>query len=200
MLKQWNVILGLIGWIAVACLAAEPGNEYPRSLASFEDYEELMSEVKAHREERLVDFDTFLQMSKKKGVVILDARPAYRFDRIHVAGAKHLNFADFTQDALAKVIPTKETVVLIYCNNNFAQSPPDFPSKMVMPVPKLDLVAGGKVRTMALNIPTYLNLYGYGYRNVYELDELLDLGDTRVTFEGTEAQVPQFSRGFQRSG
>ena len=38
---------------------------------------------------------------------------------------------------------------------------------------------------MALNIPTYVNLYGYGYRNVYELHELVDLNDPRITFEGT---------------
>jgi hypothetical protein len=38
---------------------------------------------------------------------------------------------------------------------------------------------------MALNIPTYVNLYGYGYRNVYELHELVNVNDPRITFEGT---------------
>jgi hypothetical protein len=38
---------------------------------------------------------------------------------------------------------------------------------------------------LALNIPTYVNLYGYGYRNVYELDELVKVDDPRVTFEGS---------------
>ena len=38
---------------------------------------------------------------------------------------------------------------------------------------------------MALNIPTYINLYGYGYRNVYELHELVDVKDPRIEFEGT---------------
>jgi hypothetical protein len=38
---------------------------------------------------------------------------------------------------------------------------------------------------MALNIPTYVNLYGYGYRNVYELNELVDVNDPRINFEGT---------------
>ena len=38
---------------------------------------------------------------------------------------------------------------------------------------------------MALNIPTYVNLYGYGYRNVYELNELVKVSDPRITFEGT---------------
>ncbi len=40
--------------------------------------------------------------------------------------------------------------------------------------------------TLALNIPTYINLYGYGYRNVYELKELVFTNDPRIQFEGTE--------------
>jgi len=39
-----------------------------------------------------------------------------------------------------------------------------------------------KVISLALNVPTYINLYGYGYQNIYELDELVDLKDTRVKF------------------
>jgi hypothetical protein len=38
---------------------------------------------------------------------------------------------------------------------------------------------------LALNIPTYINLYGYGYKNVYELDELVNVNDKRIEFEGT---------------
>ena len=38
---------------------------------------------------------------------------------------------------------------------------------------------------MALNIPTYINLYGYGYRNVYELHELVNVNDRKIAFEGS---------------
>jgi hypothetical protein len=38
---------------------------------------------------------------------------------------------------------------------------------------------------MALNIPTYVNLYGYGYHNVYELHEHVNVNDHRITFEGS---------------
>ena len=38
--------------------------------------------------------------------------------------------------------------------------------------------------TLALNIPTYLALYGYGYRNIYELNELVNIDDPRVKLEG----------------
>ena len=40
--------------------------------------------------------------------------------------------------------------------------------------------------TLALNIPTYINLYGYGYQNIYELSELVSIYDSRIQFEGTE--------------
>jgi hypothetical protein len=40
--------------------------------------------------------------------------------------------------------------------------------------------------TLALNIPTYINLYGYGYKNVYELSELVGTYDPRIQFEGSE--------------
>ena len=38
---------------------------------------------------------------------------------------------------------------------------------------------------LALNIPTFINLYGYGYRNVYELKDRLNEDDSRLNFEGT---------------
>ena len=39
---------------------------------------------------------------------------------------------------------------------------------------------------LALNIPTFINLYGYGYKNIYELDELVRVDDPRIEFEGAE--------------
>lgn len=40
---------------------------------------------------------------------------------------------------------------------------------------------------LALNVPTYLHLYGYGYRNVYELSELVAMDDPRIRFAGSRA-------------
>jgi len=52
--------------------------------------------------------------------------------------------------------------------------------------------AQAKPIMMALNIPTYINLYGYGYRNVYELNELVNVNDPRIAFEGSivEQKLP----------
>ncbi len=158
---------------------------------SFEDFKGLVTEVEAHRASHLIDLNTFLKMSKEPGVIIFDSRSDFRFDRIHLKGAKHLAFTDFTQANLAKVIPSFETTILIYCNNNFDGNQKDFASKVAVPRAKpgnavaTQFAAQAKPLMMALNIPTYINLYGYGYRNVYELHELVKVTDRRITFEGS---------------
>lgn len=78
-------------------------------------------------------------------------------------------FTDFTAEALAKVIPTKTTRVLIYCNNNFVNEPAAFPSKLP---------------AASLNISTYIALATYGYTNVYELGPVLDVKSTTLPFTG----------------
>ncbi len=165
---------------------------YPPAKVSFHDFKELVTAVELHRAERLIDLDTFLKMSKEPDTIIFDSRSDFRYDRIHVKGARHLSFTDFTQDNLRKVIPGVDTRILIYCNNNFEGNQTDFASKMFVPgtVPSGDVFTSQfqvqeKPRMMALNIPTYVNLYGYGYRNVYELHELVDVKDPRIEFEGS---------------
>ena len=158
----------------VMLLAAGVGSaqaaRYPTARVSFDDFKELVAEVETHRASRLIDLDTFLRMSKEEGAVILDSRSDFRFDRIHIKGARHLAFTDFTQDNLAKVIPGPDTRILIYCNNNFKAAQDPFPEKLP---------------PAALNLSTYISLYTYGYRNVYELGPLLDLKDSKLAFEGT---------------
>jgi rhodanese-related sulfurtransferase len=181
--------------VSIMMLVANAGlaqnTNYPKAKVSFDDFKGLVAEVETHRAARLVDLNTFLKMSKEEGVIILDSRSDFRFDRIHLKGAKHLAFTDYTQDNLKKLIPDPETKILIYCNNNFDGNQTDFASKVAVPRPKSDKAAAAqfaaqtKPLMMALNIPTYINLYGYGYRNVYELHELVKVNDPRITFEGT---------------
>ena len=167
--------------------------EYPAAKVSFSDFKNLVETVESHRQERLVDLDTFLSMSQDPNTIILDTRSANRFERIHVKGAQQLNFSDFNQQSLAELIQSPNTRVLIYCNNNFDGNQIDFTTKAALP-PSLDSASSGPAGQfqeqerpimMALNIPTYINLYGYGYQNVYELDELVDVNDSRITFEGS---------------
>ncbi|MDR2209209.1 MAG: rhodanese-like domain-containing protein [Azoarcus sp.] len=199
------IIQKILGGLAVATLVLMTGCDsnsvglpqaqaqtYPKAKVSFDDFKGLMAQMESHRASRLIDLNTFLKMSEEPGVIILDSRSAFRYDRIHLKGAKHLSFSDFTQDALARVIPSFDTKILIYCNNNFEGNQVDFASKIAEPrgFGRNDSIATqmssqAKPLMMALNIPTYINLYGYGYRNVYELDELVDVNDPRITFEGS---------------
>lgn len=169
----------------------EAAKTYPKSLASYDDFKNLVTEVESYRAERLIDLETFLKMSKEKNTVILDTRSDFRYGRKHLKGAIHLDFTDFTQDALWQLIPPNpETRILIYCNNNFDGDQVDFRSKVSRPLekPETQILSNRKPIMLALNIPTYLNLYGYGYRNIYELDELVNVNDERIEFEGTEVK------------
>jgi rhodanese-related sulfurtransferase len=196
---QWKVLNGVFtvfcGLLAIACCAHAGTKSYPRAYVSFSDFKNLVADVESQRASRLVDLDTFLAMSKEPGTIILDSRSDFRFERVHLKGAKHLSFTDFTQANLAKVIPSPQTKILIYCNNNFKGNQNDFASKIASPIsldPRANLLANQfnsqqKPVMMALNVPTYVNLYGYGYHNVYELDELVNVRDPRIAFEGTVA-------------
>jgi len=120
-----------------------------------------------HRTTRRISEKLFLQWSGEPNTIILDARSAEKFNELHITGAINLSFPDITIESLARVIPDKNTRVLIYCNNNFRNNPPPFPSKL--PV-------------ASLNLSTYVSLYTYGYRNVYELAPLLDLEKSVLPF------------------
>ena len=71
----------------------------------------------------------FMLMAGDPSTVILDARSAEKFALLHVKGAKNLSLPDITEEELAKVIPSKSTRILIYCNNNFLNEPSAFPAK-----------------------------------------------------------------------
>jgi len=124
-----------------------------------------------HRETHRVSEEEFLRMSSEPGTIVLDARSAEKYRLLHVKGAINLSFPDITIESLKQAIPDKTTRVLIYCNNNFSGAEKPFPSKMP---------------SASLNLSTYVALYNYGYENVYELGPLVDLKDSKLSFEGDE--------------
>ncbi len=193
-----SALFGLLLYPGIG--SAQTSVDYPVAKVSFDAYKNLVSYVEAHRAKHLIDLETFLKMSVEPNVLILDTRSEFRYKRIHLQGAKHLNFSDFTQDNLAKLIPNRNTKILIYCNNNFRGNEVDFASKIAPPLRSFPLPTSSttdsspveaqlkvqeKPMMMALNVPTYINLFGYGYHNVYELHELVDVNDPRITFEGS---------------
>lgn len=170
-----NTILGLLAMAAFifagAAAADEPAGiieaDTLPSLVDYDGFLNLMVDLQPIREDRLVSLAEFNRMAGEPGTIILDTRSAEAFAMGHIAGAVHLNFSEFTDDKLARVIPSKDTRILIYCNNNFSDN--------VAPVPV-------KRAPLALNVPTFVNLWGYGYENIHELSELVETSDKPVNW------------------
>ena len=127
-----------------------------------------------HRARRRLSEADFIRMSREPGTIVLDARSKGKFDELHVEGAINLSFPDIAVESLAQALPDKNARILIYCNNNFSGAEGAFPSKLP---------------SASLNLPTYVALYDYGYRNVYELGPLIDVAATSIPFEGRAAPL-----------
>lgn len=147
--------------IAVLLAAATPANpqiDYP-------GFRKLAVSVEDYRRSRLVGWNAFAASAAEPGTLILDARSASAFARGHIEGAVNLPFTDFTEESLARVIGKADRPILIYCNNNFSNDEAPVQLKSVR---------------LALNIQTFINLVGYGYANVRELNEVIDFNDPKV--------------------
>ena len=130
-------------------------------------YLKIAGEAADYRESRRVTEDDFIRMSHEPGTIILDARSREKYETLHIKDAINLSFPDITVESLNRVLPDKNQRILIYCNNNFVGDQKAFPTKMV---------------TASLNLSTYIALYTYGYRNVYELGPLLDVDKSKLEF------------------
>ena len=186
-MKKINLIMVFVTVYAMTGFA-QPGKtakQLPASKVDFDAYETLAKEVKEYRKDRLISLYKFHQFSKGPNTVILDTRSTEMYKRKHVKGAIHLNFADFTENNLRRRIPDTNTRILIYCNNNFDDDQLYFATKSSKPRSKSQ-----KEITLALNIPTFINLYGYGYKNVYELADFVSVFNKAIQFEGTDVLKP----------
>lgn len=150
--------------------APKAGDVPPNPAIDMEGYLKASREAAAHRATRRLSEADFIQMSKEPGVIVLDARSKQKFDELHVAGAINLNFSDIAVETLRQTLPDRDARILIYCNNNFVNAEGPFPTKKAI---------------TSLNISTYITLYNYGYRNVYELGPQLDPKTAKLTFAGT---------------
>ena len=136
------------------------------------DYAAFLAQATAAqhvRETHRLSEERFIEVSKIPGIVVLDARSKERYDQLHIQGAINIPFPDLSEETLARMLPDKSQVILIYCNNNFVNAPKAFPSK------RMDA---------SLNVPTFITLHSYGYTNVFELGPLLDVNTTQITLVG----------------
>ena len=151
-------------------LAQKPDIDNPA--IDMDGYLRTANAAAAHRATHRVTEEEFIRMSREPGTIILDARSREKFDELHINGAINLSFPDITVESLNRVLPDRNARILIYCNNNFTGAEQAFPTKRM---------------TASLNLSTYISLYTYGYRNVYELGPLLDIKNTKLDFAGSLA-------------
>lgn len=170
-MRKIGLSLLILAGVSSLAMATPPTNNPPSDAAiNYQGFILLSEEVYKYRQDRLVSKRKFLEMAKDSGTIILDTRSKEAYDMGHIKGAVHLNFSDFTEDKLAKVIGSKDTRILIYCNNNFTDNVRPFAKKSI---------------ELALNVPTFINLYGYGYENVYELKDAVSMRDPQMQIVAT---------------
>ncbi|HUR98328.1 MAG TPA: rhodanese-like domain-containing protein [Pyrinomonadaceae bacterium] len=154
-------------------VVAQKAVDIPNPSIDMKGFLKVAAKAAKYRETRRLTEDEFINMSTDPDVVVLDARSKRKFDELHIQGAINLSFPDITVDSLAAMLPDKNATILIYCNNNFVNT-------AAFPVKRPEA---------SLNISTYISLYTYGYRNIYELGPLLDVKTTKLNLVATDKPV-----------
>ncbi len=144
------------------------------------------------RVKRRISAETFARMTKEPDTIVLDARAEWDYNALRVKGSVNLPYTAMAAESLQRVIPGRNTRVLIYCRNNIYDTRPiGFPVEPAKPVKfgevpypdEFDPPQIPKTFSAGLNIPTYITLYIYGYRNVWELDPAVDPNHSPIEFE-----------------
>ena len=150
----------LLASLALACLAAPALAAEPRNpQIDYPAYTALTLSLEDTREAHRLPYGEFIARARQEGAILLDARSETAFARGHIEGAVNVPLPDFTDEALAAALgPDKDRPIYIYCNNNFSDDRAPIVTKRA---------------PLALNIATFINLHGYGYTNVWELDGVL---------------------------
>jgi hypothetical protein len=158
----------LVTAAAGPALAAQPARQpiqRDNPQIDYPGFQRLAAEVRPYRQTRLINWAEFDRLRGERDVLILDARSEAAFRQGHIAGAVNLPLPDFNAASLRRVIGRSNRPIIIYCNNNFSNNREPVMTKML---------------PLALNIQTFINLVGYGYRNVRELNDVIDFNDPRV--------------------
>ncbi|MEA2166072.1 MAG: hypothetical protein QOK37_4199 [Thermoanaerobaculia bacterium] len=171
MILRASLLIATLGVAATLSAQEAPPASIANPAIDMDGHLRIAADAAKHRESRRLTEAAFLSMMHDEETVVLDARSQDKYAELHIAGAVNLPFPDITVASLSQLLPDKRTRVLIYCNNNFVNAEKAFPSKTAR---------------SSLNVSTYITLYDYGYRNVYELGPLLDARTTHIPFAGTQ--------------
>lgn len=152
---------------------------------------EFAMKAEQHRKNRLLSAQEFARVAKLPDTIVLDARDQEAHKVLRVKGSINLPYTSFSENALSKAIPTKQTRILIYCRNNIQTDPFENDLDRLLnqkgPLP-FGAPAIAKAPAAGLNIPTYITLSIYGYTNVWELDPIVDPNNTPIEFESVIVQ------------
>ena len=162
-MRRLGLALTVIACTASGASGTETSLANPR--IDMKAYLDVARTAARYRESHRLAEAEFIRMAAEPGTIVLDARSPEKYRQLHIAGAVNLTFADISEESLARLLPDKDGRILIYCNNNFVGDESAFPRKLA---------------SASLNLSTYVALYDYGYRNVYELAPLLDVRTTRI--------------------
>jgi len=160
------VVIGCLT-LATTAIAGDPETIFNPAIDTA-GYLRTATAALAYRDSRRLSEEDFVRYAREPGTIVLDARSREKYDELHIAGAITLTFPDIAIDSLRRAIPNRSTRILIYCNNNFRGAESPFPSKLP---------------AASLNLSTFIALYTYGYRNVWELGPQLDLDRSMLRFE-----------------
>lgn len=142
---------------------AEPA---PNPLIDYPGFAELVRDIGPVRDAHRLPWTEFSRALQAENAIMLDTRSAADYARGHIEGGVNLPFSEFTDTKLRDVLGDNPArPVFIYCNNNFSDNRPPVMTKRA---------------PLALNIPTFINLHGYGYTNVWELADVVSINDPRV--------------------
>jgi hypothetical protein len=152
-----------------------------------EGFLEAAQKAEVSRQKRRIDEATFARMASEPNTIVLDARSKEQWKQLRVKGSVNLPYTDFSAAALEKLIPARDTRVLIYCRNNLIDSKPTEKAahelKGGIPYPdEFDPPHIAKSFAAGLNIPTFITLHIYGYTNVWELSAAVDPNNSPIQF------------------
>jgi phage shock protein E len=153
-------------------------------LIDYQGHIKLAKEAGAHREKRLIGWQEFQKRAAKPQYyerhysIILDTRDRSVFAAGHIKGAINLPLPDFDEGSLMKILgvdmggartlmmPLYEREILLYNGDALAGKPSTEEADIPLP------------------LQSFIALYGYGYTNIYELNEAPDKESLAAMWEG----------------
>lgn len=123
-------------------------------------FRRVAKEAAAFRAPRCISEASFGRMRREPGAVVLDTRPRAAYEQQHLDGAISFDLATLDETALKRLLPDPQQRILLVGEHNFAAP--------VAPAASTP------------NIVAYVTLYGYGYRNVFELAPAIVPGRTQL--------------------